>query len=171
MAKSGSDSASLLRCAIVFLVESFHSTSRVDHLLLARKQRMTLRANFDVVVTKRRARFDDVATSTRNFGRFIIRVNAFLHNVLFVLSNSILVSYPRRSKNFMRIQAAPEIKRPSYMQIVHKRQLFSSYFPRAFLRRPSLLLARRSNERHEKPQKTWRNPQTMAFFGGGEASP
>ncbi len=72
-------SESLFR-AIIFLIETFDAASGVDHFLFAREERMALRANFNGVVTESGARFDNGTTSARNFGGFIIRMNAFLHN-------------------------------------------------------------------------------------------
>ena len=69
----------LLGRTIVFLVETFDAASRVYHLLFAREKGMTGRADFDIVVAQRGTRFDDITASARDFGRFVIGMNTFLH--------------------------------------------------------------------------------------------
>jgi hypothetical protein len=76
----------LLFRAVVFLIEAFNATGCVDHLLFASEERVALRANFNVVIAKCGARFNNGTAGTRNFGGFIIRVNIFLHDLPLVMN-------------------------------------------------------------------------------------
>ena len=78
--KDGVSKKTKLLIAVVFLVEALDTTSGIDHLLLAGEERMTLRADFNSVVTKRGAGFNDVAACTGDLGGFIIGMNAFFHD-------------------------------------------------------------------------------------------
>lgn len=69
----------LLGRTIIFLVETFDAAGRVDHFLFAREKGMTGGADFDVVVAHRGTRFDNITASARDFGRFVIGMNTFLH--------------------------------------------------------------------------------------------
>ncbi len=69
----------LLGRTVIFFVEAFNAAGRVDHFLFASEKGMASRADFDVVVAERGARFNDVTAGTCNFGGFIIRMNTVLH--------------------------------------------------------------------------------------------
>lgn len=50
---------------LIALVESIDASGRIDELLLARKERMTVRTNFHMkVFAQRRTRFERVSTGT-----------------------------------------------------------------------------------------------------------
>ena len=69
----------LLSRTIVFFIETFNTTSGIDHFLFASEKGMAGRTDFYGIVTKRGTRFNNVTASTCNFGGFVIRMNAFLH--------------------------------------------------------------------------------------------
>ena len=69
-----------LRSACVFLAELVDATTRVDDLLLARVERMAVRAHLDLqIVTERRARDERVATAARHRRLLVLRMDARLH--------------------------------------------------------------------------------------------
>src|SRR5438045_5413432 len=76
------------RLLAVALVEAVDSARRVHKLLLAREERVALRADFDVYVALlRRARLERVAAGAVNRDVVVVRMNPLLH-FLFLLSVS-----------------------------------------------------------------------------------
>ena len=71
--------SALLGGTVIFFVETFYTTSGIDHFLFASEKGMAGGANFNGIVAKRGVRFDDITASAGDFGGFVIRMDAFLH--------------------------------------------------------------------------------------------
>src|SRR5947209_20419548 len=70
------------RLPAVALVEAVNATGGVNELLLAREERVALRADFDVdVVLLRRARCERAAAGAVDCGRVVVGMNSLLHFV------------------------------------------------------------------------------------------
>src|SRR5436305_6975057 len=68
------------RLLAVALVEAVNATGGVNQLLLAREERVALRADFDVYVALlRRARLERVAAGAVNRDVVVVRMNSLLH--------------------------------------------------------------------------------------------
>jgi hypothetical protein len=67
-------------------VEPIHAAGRIDQFLLARKERMAGRANFDMqVALAGRARLESLATGAGHGDLLIFRVNSRLHFISHLL--------------------------------------------------------------------------------------
>jgi hypothetical protein len=64
---------------IVFLPESLDATGGIDQFLLAGKEGVAIGTDFNLDVFDRGTGFDNVAAVARDFGSFVIRMQAFLH--------------------------------------------------------------------------------------------
>src|SRR5207248_4959431 len=67
------------RLALVFPLETLHTTGRVHELLLAGEEGMALGADFDPDVRPRRARLDDLPAGACDRRVHVIRMNTHLH--------------------------------------------------------------------------------------------
>src|ERR1700722_2292133 len=74
----------------VFLLETFHTTCRIDQLLLAGEEGMAVRANFDAyhVAFNRRARVKRVAAGAVHLHGVIIGMDSFFHGTLLFAGRS-----------------------------------------------------------------------------------
>src|SRR4030095_13292614 len=67
------------RLALVLALEALHPAGRVPELLLARIERVALRAHFDADIGLGGPGLDDLAARTGNRGVHVLRMNASLH--------------------------------------------------------------------------------------------
>ena len=73
--------STILVCETVFLVETIHTSTRVNQLLLAGIERVTLGADFDANILLGGTGLDHFAAGTTNGGVLIIGMDASLHAV------------------------------------------------------------------------------------------
>ncbi len=67
---------------VEFLLEAFDTSGRIDEFLLARKERVALRANFRVNFLHGAARLKGVAATAANLHNIIFWMNIFFHKLL-----------------------------------------------------------------------------------------
>lgn len=68
-----------LLAEIIALLESVNASAAVNKLLLAGKERVALRADFDLDIGLCGTRFDYVSASALNRGRLICGMNSLFH--------------------------------------------------------------------------------------------
>src|SRR6267143_168628 len=71
-----------LRFLGVFLIKAFDAPGRIDQLLLARKEGMALRADFDFEIAGRGTCFERGTANTGNNCSFVGWMDSFFHNDL-----------------------------------------------------------------------------------------
>jgi len=67
------------RFGLVFFLEFFHASRRVDDFLLAGHERMAVGADFDLDVFFGGACFNHIAANARDGRRFVVRMNPCFH--------------------------------------------------------------------------------------------